>query len=178
MLEGKEGLQMRSRLSPLGGIFGGVLLALVAVGTVAGYAGQVVATVEVSAPTGPQLCGTSIAVSAFLQTTDGAVIDGRLVTWSFVSGNVTGDTIAQATSTTNASGIATSHVTLACSPHGVVLGAVSDEVSGTVTITTSGQGLPRTDTVPASSFPMIALAALAVLIGTGTILRRFATARR
>ena len=91
---------------------------------------------------------------------------------------MTGDTILQATSTTNAGGIATTHVKLACSPHSVVLGAVADEASGTATITTSGQGLPRTDTVPASSFPMMALAALAVLIGTGTILRRFATARR
>lgn len=169
---------MRSHLAPFGGLLGGVLLALIAATTVVGYAGQVVGTVAVSAPTGPQACGTSITVTALLETTGGAVIDGRLVTWSFVSGNVSGDSILQATSTTNASGIATTHVQLACSPHGAVLGAVSDTISGTVTITTSGTSLPRTDTAPASSFPTIVLAALAVLFGTGIMLRRFATARR
>jgi hypothetical protein len=55
---------------------------------------------------------------------------------------------------------------------------VADAVSGTAVVALSGDGLPGTDTAPPSSFVAIALAALAVLIGSATILRRVAADRR
>ena len=169
---------MRSRFTPLRGLAGGLLLSMVVAATVVAYAGQVAATVQVSAPSGAQPCGTPIVITAVVQENGGALIEGQPVAWSFSSGNVTGDTILTATSTTNASGVATTKVQFACSPHTVIIGAVADAVSGTVTVDVSGQALPRTDTAPTSSFLVMLLAALAVLAGAGTILRRFATSRR
>lgn len=169
---------MRSRLNPAIGILGGVLLALVATATVLGYAGQVAATVQVSSPSGPQACNTPITVTALIKDINGSPISGQPVAWSFISGNVTGDTILTTPTTTNASGIATTHVQLACSPHTLVLGAVADESSGTTTIVASGKSLPRTDTVSGSTMPTMVLAALAVLVGMGLMLRRFAADRR
>jgi hypothetical protein len=151
---------------------------MVVAAAVVAYAGQVAATVQMSAPSGPQPCGTPITITAVVQETGGALIEDQPVDWSFVSGNVTGDTILTATSTTNASGVATTRVQFACSPHGVVLGATADDVTGTVAVTVSGEGLPRTDTAPASSLPAMLLAALAVIAGSGTILRRLASDRR
>lgn len=169
---------MRTRLNAVLAILGGALLALVATATVLGYSQQVAATVVVSGPSGAQACGTPVTISAVIQETGGALIEGQTVFWTFESGNVSGDTILTASSVTNASGVATTKVQFACSPHSVTIMAVADEASGTVVIQTSGKGLPRTDTAPGTSFPAVLLAALAVLIGTGTILRRFATARR
>ena len=60
----------------------------------------------------------------------------------------------------------------------MTVAAVADAVTGTVVVQSSGKGLPRTDTAPSSSFLAIALAALAVLVGSGAILRRMAMGRR
>ena len=169
---------MRNRTALPGAMIAGLLLSLAIAATVVGYAGQVAATVVVSGPSGPQACGTPIAVSAVIQELGGDLIDGQSVAWSWVSGNVTGDTIITATSTTNTIGVASTSVQFACSPHGVVLGAMADGVTGTATIAVSGEGLPRTDTAPTPASVGMLLAALAVLVGSGMILRRFALARR
>jgi hypothetical protein len=171
---------MRNRVAPLGGLIGGVMLALVLAASVAAYAGQVAATVQVSGPSGPQACGTPITVTALVQETGGALVTGDPVAWSFVSGNVTGDRILSTPTNTNASGIASTTVQFACSPHSVVLGAMMGAASGTVAIAVSGKGLPRTDTLgggTTSSLTMV-LAGIAVLLGSAMILRRFAAARR
>ncbi len=169
---------MRNRTSSVIGLIGGLTLALALAATVAAYAGQVAATVEVSGPSGAQACGTPITVSALIQETGGGLIEGQPVAWSFESGNVSGDSVLTATSTTNASGIASSKLQFACSPHTVVLNAVADEITGTATIVVSGEGLPRTDTAPTPSSLGMLLAAVAVLVGSGVILRRLALARR
>lgn len=169
---------MRTRLAAYGGFLGGLLLAAVLAATAFGYAGEVAATVEVSGPSGPQACNTPITITALIEDIDGNPIEGQPVTWSFVSGNVSGDTILDTTTTTNASGIATTQVQFACSPHSVTFQALADAATGTVVLAASGEALPRTDTAPASSLPAMALAALAVLIGSGMILRRFAIGRR
>ena len=174
---------MRNRLKPLTGILGGTLLALIMAGTVAAYVGQVVGTVEVSAPAGAQACNTPITVTASLVDINGNVVDLRDVVWSFESGNVTGDTIVDASTTTNANGITTTQVRFACSPHSVVLAATASNADGTVVVGTaviavSGAGLPRTDTAPGSSILIMVLAGFAVLIGSSTILRRIAVDRR
>lgn len=168
----------KGRHAPFGGLLGGLLLAILATGAVAAYAGQVAGTITASGPSGPQTCETPVTVTALVQELGGAVIEGQPVTWSFESGNVAGDKILDTTTTTNSSGIATTQIQFACSPHSVTILATADDVSGSVLVATSGEGLPRTDTTTQSSLPAILLAALAVLIGSGTILRRFASARR
>jgi hypothetical protein len=171
---------MRNRMAPLGALIGGVGLALVLAATVVGYAGQTAGTVEVSGPSGPQACGTPITISAVVQEVEtGALIEGQPVSWSFVSGNVSGDKINTATSTTNASGVAKTTVTFACSPRsGVTIRALADQASGTTVIAVSGEALPRTDTAPTPSSIGMLLAAMAVLLGAGMMLRRLALARR
>ena len=170
---------MRSRLTPLGGLLGGLILALLVSATVAAYAGQVAGTVEASGPSGPQACDTPITITARIEEVGtGNPIEGQPVEWSFVSGNLAGDTILDTTTTTDANGVATTQVQLSCSPHSVTIQALADDVMGTVVVNTSGDALPRTDTVSGSSLPGIVLAALAVLIGSATILRRFAADRR
>ena len=169
---------MRSRLAPLGALLGGLLLAVIAAATATGYSGQVAATVVVSGPSGPQACNTPITITALVEDIDGNPIEGQPVTWSFESGNVAGDTILDTTTTTNANGIATTQVQFACSPHSVTIMALADDATGTMVLALSGEGLPRTDTARGGSLPGMALAALAVLVGSGMILRRFASDRR
>ena len=169
---------MRHRIKTLTGLLGGLLLVLTAVATAVGYAGEVTATVEASGPAGLQACNTPITITARTEDISGDPIDGQPVDWSFVSGNVAGDTILDTTTTSNGSGIATTQVQFACSARSVTIQALADDVSGTLVIALSGDGLPRTDTAPGSSLPAMALAAFAVLIGSGTILRRFAADRR
>ena len=169
---------MHRPFTRLSGLLGGPLLALLISGFVLGYAGEVAATVELSAPSGPQPCGTPITITALVQDIDGNPIEGQPVTWSFASGNVAGDTILDTTTTTDVNGIATTQVRFASSPHTVTFSALADAAEGTVAVVVSCGGLPRTDTAPESSFAVMALAALAVLIGFGTILRRFAADRR
>lgn len=169
---------MRSRFSPLGGLLGGLLLTMFAVASVAAYAGEVAATVEASGPSGPQACGTPITITSRVEDAAGSPIEGQPVEWSFLSGNVTGDTILDTNTTTNASGVATTQVQLACVPHTVTVQALADLATGTLALTSSGEGLPRTDTAPASNLPAIVLAALAVIAGSGLILRRLAADRR
>lgn len=169
---------MQFRRTPLGGLVAGLLLTLAFAATALGYAGQVAATVTVTGPAGLQACGTPVTLSARVQELGGAFIEGQPVTWSFISGNLAGDKILTTTSTTNADGVATTRVQFACSPHSVTIGAVADDASGTVVVGVSGEGLPSTDTVSGTSFAAIALAALAVLLGSGMMLRRFALARR
>jgi hypothetical protein len=169
---------MHRHLRTIAAIFGGSALALIATVSVLGYAGQVAATVSVSAPSGPQTCGLPLTISATIQETGGALISGQPVAWSFSAGAIAGDKILTANSTTNASGVASTQIQLACSAHSVTVAAVADDVTGTVVVQSSGKGLPRTDTAPTTSFLAIALAALAVLVGSGAILRRMALGRR
>lgn len=169
---------MKDRAKPLGALLGGTILAILAAATVAAYAGQVAGTITASGPSGPQACETPITVTAQVQEVGGALIEGQPVTWSFESGDIAGDEILDTTTTTNSSGVATTQIQFACSPHSVTILASADDVTGSVLVVTSGEGLPRTDTTAQSSMPAILLAAVAVLLGSGMILRRFASARR
>ena len=169
----------RDRKAIARGLLAGAILSLAIAGMVSAYAGQVAATVQVSAPSGDQACGTPITVTATVEDTNGNLISGQTVTWSFQSGNISGDKILSTTSTTNNSGVATTQVEFACSAHSVRILAVAGEASGTVVVATSGKGLPRTDTAGVGTSSLtILLAAIAVLFGAGMILRRFATSRR
>ncbi len=158
----------------------GALFAAMASGLALGYAGQVAATVSVSGPAAQQSCGVEIPVSALIEEASGSPIAGQPVAWSFSSGAITGDRIISTSTTTDSTGMTTTHVVMACSAHTASVLAAADNVSGTVMITTTGKGLPRTDVAVGSgtSGLAVALAALAVLVGSGTILRRFAADRR
>jgi len=170
-------VNMRSRTTPLIGVLGGLLLAIVAVASVAAYAGEVAATVRVNGPSS-QVCDTPITISATVEDLAGDPIEGQPVTWSFVSGNVAGDVILDTTTTTNANGVATTQVRVSTTPHTVTILAQADDASGTIVIDLRCAGLPGTNTAPESSAMAMILAAFAVLLGAGAILRRFATAAR
>jgi hypothetical protein len=152
---------------------------LTVAGVAFGYAGQVAATVTVSAPSGAQNCGVKLKVSALIQENGGTLISDQPVAWAWVSGNGTGDSFSPASSTTDANGIATTYVTFGCGPaHSAVLGASADAAAGQVVVQSNGKSLPRTDTDPAGFNFSTLLAALAVVGGSGAILRRLATGPR
>lgn len=169
---------MRTRLTPVGALLGAVLLAVLTTATALAYAGEVAATVEVSGASGPQACDTPITITARVEDINGDPIDGQPVTWSFASGNVAGDTILDTETTTDVNGIATTQVQFACSPHSVTVEAQADDATGSGVLSSTGDGLPRTDTAPGSTAPSMGLALIAVLLGGAMILRRFAAARR
>jgi hypothetical protein len=159
------------------------LLLFVVAASVAGYAGQVAATVTATTDGDGVPCGTAFAVSALVEDAGGDPISEQPVAWSFGLGSVGGDAILDETTTSDGSGIATTRVRLACGEvRQVTLVISADDVEGSVVLSTSGDGLPRTDTTPlaatGTSLPGVLLAALAVLIGSGAILHRFATTRR
>lgn len=172
---------MRSRRVPLGGLAAGLALTLFIAASAGAYSGEVAATISGSSPDGPQPCETPITMSATVQDIDGKLIEGQPVAWAFVSGNISGDVIGDTSTTTNASGVATTTVRFACSARTVTMSVLADEASGSFVTVLSGDSLPRTDVLgaaPASSIPVIAFAALAVLLGSATILLRLNRGRR
>lgn len=170
---------MTGRTAAARALGAGLLLALTVAAVALGYAGQVAATVAVSGPGAQQSCGIKVPVSALIQDSASSPISGQPVSWSLGTGKVAGDQITPASSTTNASGIATASVIFACTPHKVQVLAAADEVSGSVLVATTGKGLPRTDVALESGTSPLAmlLAALAVLVGSGVMVRRFAARR-
>ena len=177
-------MQHRNRLFV--GAAAGILLALAAVVSVLGYTGQVVATVTVSGPGSNVSCGTSTTIIAYVQDVNGNPVDGRAVSWSFLSGNIPGDKFSVASSITDSTGHASVKVTFACpgtatiaSTRVVHIQALSDTIAGPITVTVTTHGLPGTSTDPASSTPLVAdaLAGFGVLFGSWIILRRVAAAR-
>lgn len=158
------------------------LLTLVMAATVAGYAGQVAATITATAVEDSVTCGTPITVSALIQDAADDPIGEQPVTWSLGLGAIAGDAITDTATDTNAQGIASTGIRLACGERRQVTVVISaDDVEGSLVLQTDGQGLPRTDTTPLAddtALPGVLLAALAVLVGSGAILHRFATERR
>src|SRR5664279_3586232 len=105
---------MRPRNRLIIGAAAGMILSLAAALSVLAYSGQVVATVTVSGPAGNVSCGTTTTVIAFVQDTNGNPVDGRAVSWSFLSGNIPGDKLSVASSMADSTGHATVKVTFAC----------------------------------------------------------------
>lgn len=156
----------------------GTGLALVMAATVFAYAGEVAGAVSVAPPSGTLACGTPLTVSATVLDAASSPIDGQPVDWTFTS-SVTGDTINTTPTTTNASGVATTTVTLACVVGDRIVTATADAISANAVLGITSAGLPRTSTVPDGSpfgnLPIATLfALLAMLVGGGIILRRFA----
>jgi hypothetical protein len=114
------------------------------------YQGEVAANVTVSVPSGPLPCGTAFAVTATVLDANGAAVPNATVTWSFMQTLSPEDRITEPTSMTNADGVATTHVVLAC-----VLGErqIQAQVAGTTgmggaVLAITATGLPNTSTEP------------------------------
>jgi len=172
---------MKHRSRWLGGLTG-VGLILATSTAVFGYAGQVAGTVTVT--TGPVVCTAPVAVSAtVLETGTGSPIEGQLVTFAFTASQ-TGDRFTSVTATTNAMGVASTTVSLACTPGTRTIVAVADDVRGEavlgLTLTPAparpASGLPNTSTGGAE-MPAL-LAALVAAASGGILLRRYSLSHR
>jgi hypothetical protein len=177
---------MKFRSSWFGGL-SAIIFALGGVATVAAYSGQVAASVEITV--GSIKCNEPITVTATVLDQNGNAISGQLVVWALTSSPSTADTISPTSSITNANGVATTTVKLACIPGNRHLRATADEVSGTAVFgLTEGQvkgvtGLPNTTTAPPNGAPEagttpVLLAILVVLVAGGLTLRRLLPVRR
>lgn len=165
-------------------VVAGAALALVISATAFGYASQVVVTLTISGPTGSVPCGTPVTFQATALDVNGNPIEGQPVHWSFSSSPSNKDRIKPRTSLTDANGVATTTVTLACVAGQRTLTAAADKARANAVLNVSGAvlgvtGLPGTSTAldggPASRLPLASiLAALAVLAGGGVIVRRLA----
>ena len=151
-------------------LLAGLVLALAGVTAVAAYQGQTPYTITVSGG-----CDVS-TVSATVVDVDGNPVAGQVVTWKLEGAVQATDTIG-AESTTNASGVATSPVTLAPVSGERTVVATAGTVSGSAVIDAlCGAFLPITTTAPAQPgptvLPLLLLIALAFsTAGTLTALR-------
>jgi hypothetical protein len=157
--------------------------------------------ITVSGPSSTHTCGDNLSVAATVLDANGNPIALQLVVWSFTSSPSSADKINSAPTTTNASGVATTTVTLDNVPGNRTVTATADGMSADAVITcvgavlgitapgpitapgavlgTTAPGLPNTSTTPDGS-PVgnlsiaTVLALLAVLAGGGIMVRRFA----
>jgi hypothetical protein len=151
--------------------------------TVLGYAAQVAGAVSVGGPGGTLKCGVPLTVTATVLDANGSPIAGQPVDWSFTSSPSSADKINSTPTTTNASGVATTTVTLACVVGSRTVTATADAISAGAVLGITSGGLPNTSTTPGGS-PVgnlsiaTILALLAVLAGGGIMVRRFAFSPR
>lgn len=173
---------MRTRSRVAAGL-SGVLLALLAVTTVAAYETQVDAAVSISIK-GTVTCGASPTATATILDANGAPVAGESVAWSFVTSPSNADRLSPTPTLTNSKGQATTTLTLASVGGTRRIRATAGDVSATVVLNPScGGSLPSTSTLPAgpSSGPGLApsiLFALAFAAGCALMLRRLVPARR
>lgn len=161
----------------------GVALALALTTTVFGYAGQVAGAITVGGPSGVLKCGVALTVTATVLDAEGSPIEGQPVDWSFSSSPSSADTINSTPTITNASGVATTTVTLACVAGNRTVTATADGFSAGAVLGITSAGLPRTSTSldgsPVGNLPIATiLALLAVLAGGVIMVRRFAFSPR
>jgi hypothetical protein len=164
--------------------FAAVALALVASATAFGYAAQVAAAVTIATPGGTLQCGVNITVTATIVDSTGAPISGQAVDWSFTSSPSAADKINKTPTTTDANGVATTTVVLACVAGSRHLHAVADAVGASAVLGVTAAGLPNTSTLPGETptqdSPLIGtlLAVLAMAAGGVLALRRISFSRR
>jgi hypothetical protein len=191
---------MKHRSQWLAGL-AAVALALITAGTAFGANDPgVTEAVTIARLGGRVTCGVNITVTATVVDATGTPIPKKLVDWSFASKPSRLDTISASHTYTNASGVATTTVKLACVPGSPNLRATADAVTGSAVLNvpatgavlgvtsggpgvTSG-GLPNTSTLPGETpapqdLPVIGtlLAMLAMAAGGGLILRRISLSR-
>lgn len=169
---------MRLRLKFAAGGAAALLLLCVAAPAAFSYAGQVVDHLTVAGPAGTLHCNTNLTVTATVLDASGVAVDGRTVTWAITAGQKTGDQILTVSTTTNAAGVATTTVKLACVVGNRTVTATADPASASVVLGIVLAGLPPTSTDP-SPMPMwaYALAALGVLAACFIVGRRVIQSR-
>lgn len=164
--------------------FAAIALVLVTAASAVGYSGQVAASISISVRV---TCGEAVTATATILDADGAPVAGRSVDWSLVTTPSASDKINKTPTTTNASGVATTTLTLAAVEGTRRIRATAgegteNEVSATAVIDlTCGEVLPNTSTLPAEtrgSDTAVLLAALAFVVGIALALRRLAPASR
>jgi hypothetical protein len=166
------------------GLIGGMTLAIGLSATALGYAGQVVAVLTISGPTGAVACGSPVTLRATALDLQGQPIEGQRVHWGLRSTPSHKDTIEPRSSITDENGVATTTVTLACvvGPRTVTARADKVRAYAVLNISLGAISLPNTSTVaeaPANGLPIAGiLGMLAALAGSGLILRRFMLGRR
>jgi hypothetical protein len=157
-------------------------MALAMVATAFGYAGQVLGTISVAGPSGTLKCNVPITVTATLLDVNGVPFSGEPVTWAITSTPSSSDRVNDTSTTTNASGVTTTTVTLACVAGNRTVTATSDQLSAGAVLSLTSAGLPRTSTITgdaSSDVPIGTIVALlAVLAGAGIITRRIVTRPR
>lgn len=173
---------MNRRFRFLAGL-AGTAFALVMTATVFGYAGEVAGAVTVGGPGGTLKCGVPLTVTATVLDAASDPIDGQPVDWTFTSSPSSKDTINSTPTTTNASGVATTTVTLACVAGNRTVTATADDISAGAVLSVTAAGLPGTSTTldgsPVGNLPIATiLAVLAVLTGGGIMVRRIAVSPR
>jgi len=174
---------MKHRSQWLAGL-AAVALALITSATAFGYAGEVAGAVTVAGPGGTLTCGVNITVTATVVDAAGKLIAGQPVAWAFTSTPSTADKINTTPTTTNASGVATTTVVLACVAGSRTIRATADAISASAVLSVTAAGLPNTSTLPgetpAQNLPVIGtlLAVLAMAAGGVLALRRISLSRR
>ena len=143
-------------------LLSGLVLVLAGATAVAGYEGQTPYTITVRGG-----CDIS-TVTATIVDMDGNPVAGQVVKWTLDGAVKAIDTIG-AESTTNASGVATTPVTLAPVGNERTVVATAGSVSGSAVIDAlCGQFLPITSTAPAPSGPAVPPLLLVVVLAFST----------
>src|SRR5450759_662374 len=149
---------MKHRSQWLAGL-AAVALALITSATAFGWSGTGNGAVTVAGPGGTLICGDNITVTATVVDAAGKLIAGQPVAWSFTSTPSTADKINTTPTTTNASGVATTTVVLACVAGNRTITATADGVSAGAVLSVTATGLPNTSTLPgetpAQNLPVI-----------------------
>jgi len=137
------------------------------------YEGQVPNQVTVVGPAGTLVCNTALTVTATVLDASGNPVDNREVVWSFGAGQVTGDQIITVSTMTNALGVTTTTVRLACVVGNRTIVATATPAAGQAVLGITATGLPPTSTDPGST-PMwpYALALLGICVACFVIGRR------
>jgi hypothetical protein len=164
-------MRLGHRLAAAGAV--ALLLLSVAASAAFGYAGQVAVQVTAAGPAGTLPCNTALVVTATVLDGGGIAVDGRDVVWTFGAGMHTGDHIVLPTTTTNASGVTSTTVVLACIVGNRTIVATATPASGQVVLGITLAGLPLTGTSPDSTplWPYV-LALLGICLGSFMIGRR------
>jgi hypothetical protein len=157
-------------------------MALAMVATAFGYAGQVLGTISVAGPSGTLKCNVPITVTATLLDVNGVPFSSEPVTWAITSTPSSSDRVNDTSTTTNANGVTTTTVTLACVAGNRTVTATSDQLSAGAVLSITSAGVARTSPLSgdgSSELPIGTIVALlAVLAGAGIITRRIVTRPR
>jgi hypothetical protein len=142
-------MRLGQRLAAAGAA--GLLLLSVAASAAIAYEGQIPNQVTVAGPAGILSCNKALTVTATVLDASANPVDNQAVVWTFGGGQHTGDQIVTPSTMTNASGVATTTVKLACIVGNRTIVATADPASGQVVLGITQTGLPPTSTDPGST---------------------------